>query len=149
VNELKRAFLSMPIAINGGLADFAAMDAQLATLDGVMVGRAAYHDPGLLLQVDPYLFGCAAPAADAFAAVDAYEAYVARQLAQGVRLADITRHMLGLFAGMPGARLWRRHLATEAVKRGAGLEVLRDALAHLRRDDVRRDDAQPADEAAA
>lgn len=144
VSELKRAFPRMPIAINGGLADFAAIDAQLETLDGVMVGRAAYHDPGLLLQVDPHLFGSAAPARDAFEAVEAYEAYVAGQLAQGVRLADMTRHMLGLFAGLPGARLWRRHLATEAVKRGAGLEVLRDALAH-----VRRERAPSADEAAA
>ena len=122
----------MPIAINGGFASIEAVREQLEVLDGVMVGRAAYHDPALLLRVDPDLFGEAAPVADQFEAVERYEAYIAARLAEGVRLADITRHMLGLFAGMPGARLWRRHLATEAVKKGAGLEVLRQALAHVR-----------------
>lgn len=142
VHALKRDFPGTPISINGGIGDLDAARAQLDQLDGVMVGRAAYHTPGLLLEVDPLLFGEAAPAADQFAAVEAYEPYVAARLAEGVRLADITRHMLGLFTGMPGARLWRRHLATEAVKRGAGLEVLREALGHVRRD------VAPAGEAA-
>jgi tRNA-dihydrouridine synthase A len=97
-----------------------------------MVGRAAYHEPELLLGVDA-LFGEAPPHADAFAALDAFEPYVAARLAEGVRLASMTRHLLGLFAGRPGARAFRRHLATEAVKPGAGLETLRAAVDHVRR----------------
>ena len=133
VHALKREFSSTPMSINGGIGDLAAVSAQLEHMDGVMLGRAAYHNPGMLLDVDPALFGEPAPAADQFEAVETYEAYVAARLAEGVRLADMTRHMLGLFTGMPGARLWRRHLAMEAVKRGAGVEVLREALAHVKR----------------
>ncbi|MDB5569016.1 MAG: TIM-barrel protein yjbN family [Hyphomicrobiales bacterium] len=133
VHELKRAFPGTPVAINGGIGDMAAAQAQLQHVDGVMVGRAAYHTPGLLLEVDPVLFGQAPPVADQFELVQAYEPYVAARLEEGARLADMTRHMLGLFAGWPGARLWRRHLAMESVKRGAGLSVLREALAHVRR----------------
>lgn len=133
VHALKRDFPTTPIAINGGFATLEAVRAELDRLDGVMMGRAAYHDPGLLLRVDTELFGEAPPVASQFEAVEAYEPYIAARLAEGVRLADMTRHMLGLFAGMPGARLWRRHLATEAVKKGAGLDVLRDALVHVRR----------------
>ncbi len=133
VHALKREFPDTPMSINGGFTTIESVRAQLDHLDGVMVGRAAYHDPGLLMRVDGELFGEAPPVADQFEAVEAYEAYIAARLSEGVRLADMTRHMLGLFAGMPGARSWRRHLATEAVKKGAGLEVLRDALAHVRR----------------
>ncbi len=134
VHALKDAFPGTPISINGGFTSIESALAQLDPLDGVMVGRAAYNDPGLLLRVDRELFGEAPPVADQFEAVEAYEGYIAARLAEGVRLADMTRHMLGLFAGMPGARSWRRHLATEAVKKGAGLEVLADALAFVRRD---------------
>jgi tRNA-dihydrouridine synthase A len=133
VHELKRDFPNMPMSINGGFTSIESVHEQLDHLDGVMVGRAAYHDPGLLLRVDGELFGEAPPVANQFEAVEAYEAYIAARLAEGARLADMTRHMLGLFAGMPGARSWRRHLATEAVKKGAGLEVLKDALAYVRR----------------
>jgi tRNA-dihydrouridine synthase A len=96
-----------------------------------MVGRAAYQSPELLLRVDPDLFGEPAPAADAFEAIERFEPYIAARLAEGVRLAAITRHMLGLFAGRPGARAYRRHLATEAVRPGAGLETLRAAVRHV------------------
>ncbi len=132
VHALKRDFPGTPIAINGGISTLQESQGQLTHLDGAMMGRAAYNNPGLLLDVDPVLFGQPAPFADLYAALEAYESYIAAQLAEGIRLHDITRHLLGLFAGQPGARLWRRHLATEAPKRGAGLEVLRDALAHVR-----------------
>ncbi len=132
VHRLKAAYPAVPIAINGGIRTMDEARAQLAHVDGVMVGRAAYQEPELLLHVDG-LFGEAAPHADAFAAVEAYEPYVAARLAEGVRLASITRHMLGLFTGRPGARAYRRHLATEAVKPGAGLETLRAAVDHVRR----------------
>ncbi|MBB4197645.1 tRNA dihydrouridine(20/20a) synthase DusA [Rhodoblastus sphagnicola] len=133
VHELKRALPAVPIAINGGLENFPAYRAQLEGLDGVMVGRAAYHDFSQLIDVDPILFGEAPPHENARAAVEAFLPYVERKLGEGVRLADITRHMLGLFAGRPGARAFRRHLATEAVRRGAGPEVVRDALRELDR----------------
>lgn len=137
VRDLKREMPDMTIAINGGLTDLAAMQALLApeggapALDGVMVGRAAYQHPELLLQVDPALFGAPAPHPDARAALLAYVPYIEAELARGTRLADITRHLLGLFQGRPGARKWRRHLSTYAVKRGASLEVLREALSHV------------------
>ena len=131
VHALKHAHPQLPIIINGGLATLATAQMQLAHVDGVMLGRAAYHNPELLFEVDPLLFGEAAPVADAREALAAYEPYIAAQLASGARLHDITRHLLGLFSGQPGARLFRRHLATEAVKRGAGLEVLRRAVAFV------------------
>jgi tRNA-dihydrouridine synthase A len=134
VHELKRAYRSVPMAINGGIVDLATAKAELEHMDGVMLGRAAYHDPDLLLDVDPQIFGQPAPFASPFEVVEAYIPYVSERLAEGVRLADMTRHMLGLFAGMPGARAWRRHLAMEAVKRGAGLQVLHDAVAHVSRE---------------
>jgi len=133
VHALKRDFPSMPISINGGIRTMDEAREQLRHLDGVMVGREAYQNPGMLLDVDPLLFGEAAPVADGFEALAAYEPYMAARLAEGVRLSDMTRHMLGLFAGVPGARLWRRHLAMEGVKRGAGLETLHAALAHVDR----------------
>jgi tRNA-dihydrouridine synthase A len=133
VYRLKRARLELPIAVNGGVKTIEEAKAQLAHVDGVMMGRAAYQDPELLLRVDPELFREAPPAADAFEALDAFEPYVAARLAEGVRLSQMTRHILGLFAGRPGARAYRRHLATEAVKPGAALETLRAAVDHVRR----------------
>jgi tRNA-dihydrouridine synthase A len=94
-----------------------------------MLGRVAYEHPSLLLEVDRGLFGEPAAHASAHAAVEALIPYIERELAKGARLHDITRHLLGLFRGVPGARLFRRHLATEAVKPGAGIGVLRQALA--------------------
>jgi tRNA-dihydrouridine synthase A len=101
---------------------------QLAFVDGVMLGRAAYQNPELLLRVDPEIFGAPARFADAFEAVDAYGPYVERELARGVRLHDMTRHLLGLFAGRPGARLFRQKLATDAAKAGASIAALREAV---------------------
>jgi tRNA-dihydrouridine synthase A len=134
VYELKQAYPGLPVSLNGGLASLEAATAALAHVDGVMFGRAAYQEPELLLDVDPLLFGEPAPQPDAFAAVNAFEPYVVRQLEAGARLHDVTRHMLGLFAGRPGARLYRRCLATEAVRRDAGLEVLRKAVGYVGRD---------------
>jgi tRNA-dihydrouridine synthase A len=134
VHELKRAWPALPIALNGGLLDLDAAETALANVDGVMFGRAAYQNPELLLDVDPRLFGDPAPHADAFAALEGFEPYIARQLERGVRLHDITRHMLGLFAGRPGARLYRRCLATEAVRRDSGLETLRRAVGFVGRE---------------
>ena len=102
-----------------------------------MLGRVAYQEPEILLAADPELYGEEAPVADAFEAIEAYEPYVAARLAEGLRLHAMTRHMLGLFTGRPGARAYRRHLATEAVKPTADLQTLRDAVAHVSRAEAR------------
>jgi tRNA-dihydrouridine synthase A len=133
VYELAQAMPDMPIAINGGIVSLAECRTHLDHVDGVMLGRAAYQDPELLLGVDPELFGEAAPVADAHAALEAFIPYIEARLAEGVRLATMTRHVLGLFAGRPGARAFRRRLATDAVKPDAGVEVLRAAMAEVDR----------------
>ena len=133
VYRLKRERPELTVAINGGVADLASAQAHFdAGVDGVMLGRAAYHDPGLLGAVDARLFGDGEEV-DPFKAVEAYRPYVAARLAEGVRLAAMTRHMLGLFAGRPGARRWRRDLTEGGVRPGAGLEVLDRALDAVRR----------------
>ncbi len=132
VRDLKRARPGLFVSINGGIADNDAAEGHLASLDGVMLGRAAYHTPELLLDVDRRFFGGPRPVADAFAAVEFYMLYMERKLGEGVRLHDMTRHLLGLFAGLPGARAWRRHLATRAPAPGAGLDVVREALGKVR-----------------
>jgi tRNA-dihydrouridine synthase A len=131
--RLKRRLPGLPIAVNGGVRDLGAVQARLTEVDGVMVGRAAYTEPALLLGVDPVLFGVPTPVADAFAAVEAFEPYVAEVLAQGERLHAVTRHMLGLFNGRPGARAYRRHLSTHGMRPDADLSTLRDAVACVSR----------------
>jgi tRNA-dihydrouridine synthase A len=133
VYELKAARPDLPVAINGGIVSLAAANAHLDHVDGVMVGRAAYQNPELLLNVDPWIFGQPARFADSFEALEAYEPYVARQLEKGVRLADMTRHLIGLFAGRPGARAYRQRLSTLAPRPGAGLATLSEAVAAVRR----------------
>jgi len=131
VYRLKRARPGLPVAVNGGIRTMAEAREHLRHVDGVMLGRVAYHEPEILLAVDPELHREEPPVADAFEAVEAYEPYVAARLAEGERLHAMTRHMLGLFTGRPGARAYRRHLATEAVKPGANLQTLREAVAHV------------------
>ena len=133
VHQLKADFPRLPMSINGGIQSVEEGLPHLDTLDGIMLGRAAYHNPDLLLKVDPFVFGKPAPHVDAFAAVEAYLPYIEARLAEGYRLHDMSRHMLGLFAGLPGARLWRRTIATKAPLRGAGVEVLREAMGHVLR----------------
>jgi tRNA-dihydrouridine synthase A len=131
VYRLKASHPDLVIALNGGVASLDQAMTHLNRLDGVMMGRAAYQEPWRLLEVDPLLFGKPAPFATLKAAAEAMMPYIERELEQGTRLSAITRHMLGLFRGVPGARAFRRHLATEAVKPGAGPEVLTAALSHL------------------
>ena len=131
VHALKRARPGLFVAVNGGIADNEAAARHLAAVDGVMVGRAAYQAPEMLLDVDARFFGGARAVPDAAAALALYMPYMADRLEAGVRLHDMTRHLLGLFTGLPGARAWRRHLATDGVKPGAGLDVVREALAKV------------------
>jgi tRNA-dihydrouridine synthase A len=129
VYRLKAALPDVPIIINGGITSLADAKAHLAYVDGVMLGRAAYQEPWRLLVVDHELFGEAAPHAsmkDVFAAMIPY---IEGELAQGTRLHSIVRHFVGAFHGVPGARAFRRHLAENGVKPGAGVDVLRDAIA--------------------
>jgi tRNA-dihydrouridine synthase A len=142
VHALKRAYPQIPVVLNGGLSDIAQMQAELAHIDGIMVGRAAYQDPALLLDVDPAFFYEAPPVASRHAAIEAFIPYVAARLDEGVPLAAMTRHILGLFNGMNGARAFRRHLATEAVKPGAGVNVLRAAVALVREGSERAEAAE-------
>jgi tRNA-dihydrouridine synthase A len=144
VYRLKRERPDLTIIINGGVPDLAAAQAHLAHVDGVMLGRAAYHEPGLLGQADRRLFGEAGPDVGMFEAVEAYRPYIEGQLARGVHLAAITRHMLGLFHGLPGARSWRRILTVEGNKPGAGLEVVEAALAAVREAVSRRRESEAA-----
>ncbi|HLH96046.1 MAG TPA: tRNA dihydrouridine(20/20a) synthase DusA [Xanthobacteraceae bacterium] len=129
VYRLKASHPHLPVVINGGIASLAEAQMHLDHVDGVMLGRAAYQEPWRLLEVDPLLFGEPAPFASPKDAAAALIPYVEHELARGTRLAAITRHILGLFRGLPGARAFRRHLATYAVKPGAGTDVLVEALA--------------------
>jgi len=138
VHRLKARLPDVPVSVNGGIGSLEEAQAQLDHVDGVMLGRAAYHQPELLLDVDTRFFRQANPHADAFAAVEAFEPYIAAHVEAGGRLHDITRHLLGLFTGRPGARAFRRHLAIEGVKAGAGLDVLRTAVDEVRRAEQRR-----------
>jgi tRNA-dihydrouridine synthase A len=131
VHRLKTAHPDFAIVLNGGIASLEQAQAQLAYVDGVMMGRAAYQEPWRLLGVDPLLYSDPAPFASPKEAALALIPYIERELAKGVRLPSITRHVLGLFHAVPGARAFRRHLATEAVKPGASAAVMADALAEV------------------
>jgi tRNA-dihydrouridine synthase A len=129
VYRLKASMPDVPIIINGGIASLTEAKRHLVDVDGVMLGRAAYQEPWRLLAVDPELFGVAAPYATMKDVFEAMMPYIEDQLAQGTRLHSITRHFVGAFHGVPGARAFRRHLAENGVKPGAGALVLRDAIA--------------------
>jgi tRNA-dihydrouridine synthase A len=131
VHRLKVAHPSLSVVLNGGIGSLAEAAFHLDKVDGVMMGRAAYQKPWLLIEVDPLMFGAPAPLRAPKDAAYALIPYIERELARGTRLSAITRHMLGLFRGVPGARGFRRHLATEAAKPGAAADVLIAALALL------------------
>lgn len=128
VAELKHARPDLTIILNGGIKTLAECQTHLATFDGVMLGRAAYQTPALLGAVDHDLLGSSETTIDPLDALAHYRPYIAARLDEGVRLSSITRHMLGLFNGQPGARLWRRTLSEKGPKPGAGLDVLDEAL---------------------
>ena len=128
VYRLKAAHPRLPVVLNGGIASAEEGHVHLAYVDGVMMGRAAYQEPWRLLTVDPLFFdgepGFASPKEAAMALIP----YIKRELARGARLHGITRHLHGLFRGVPGARAYRRHLAGAASSPGAGAELLSEAL---------------------
>ena len=128
VYRLKASRPDLSIALNGGIATLAEGMAHLAHVDGIMMGRAAYHTPWELTQVDPLLGGRPAPVATRREAVEAMLPYIAAQMAQGQPLHRITRHMLGLFHGQPGGRIWRQVLSTEGCRHDAEAGVVLTAL---------------------
>jgi tRNA-dihydrouridine synthase A len=129
VYRLKAERPDLEIVLNGGVTELDAADRHLAAVDGVMLGRAAYQNPYLLAAVDRRYFGAAQAPATRHAAAEAMAGYIEAELAAGTPLAAITRHMLGLFQGVPGARAWRRQLSERAHRPSAGVAVLREALA--------------------
>jgi tRNA-dihydrouridine synthase A len=129
VYRLKAALPDVPIIINGGIGSIAEAARHLDRVDGAMLGRAAYQEPWRLLNVDPELFGETAPHATMKDVFEAMFPYIEEQLALGAKLHSMTRHFVGAFHGVPGARAFRRHLAENGVRPGAGVAVLRDAIA--------------------
>ena len=129
VYRLKRERPGLTVVLNGGVLSLDEVATHLRHVDGVMVGRAAYHEPWLLAAADTRMFGAANdPHDDRRTAVEAFLPYVEHQLAAGQPLHRLTRHLVGLFHGEPGARRWRRALTEGARRRGAGVEVLAEAL---------------------
>ena len=136
VRRLKSAYPDLEIVLNGGIASVEQAQAEIGALDGVMMGRAAYQEPWRLLAVDSLIFGEPAPFASPKQAALALIPYIERELSKGVKLHAMTRHALGLFHSVPGARAFRRHLATRAVKADATANVMADALALVLDSDV-------------
>ena len=132
VHALKAAFPDCTLVVNGGITTLEQCRAQLALVDGVMLGREAYYNPWLLQSVDPALFGEPAPVASISEAVDQLLPYLETQFAAGVPLSAVTRHVLGLVQGVPGARQWRRTLSERVHQPGATPALLLEALAHVR-----------------
>jgi tRNA-dihydrouridine synthase A len=133
VLRMKARFAGLHISINGGIETLEQAQALLAQgLDGVMIGRAAYHRPAdILCAADRVIYGAAGPDTAPLAAIAGLKPYITQELAQGAKLASITRHMLGLFTGQPGARAWRRVLSENAYRRDAGWEVVEAALSAM------------------
>ena len=141
VYDLKREFPNLFIGINGGIADLSQSVEHLNHVDGVMLGRAAYHEPSLLLDVDHRIYGNTESPAALNDVIDTMADYIDDHVARGGKAQQITRHMLGLFNGKPGARRWRQMLTVDALKPGMNGGLLRDAYAMVL-------NAAPAAEAA-
>jgi tRNA-dihydrouridine synthase A len=127
VYRLKQDFPRLDIVINGGIQTIAESRRHLEQVDGVMIGREAYQNPWRLAEVDPLIFGIDKPASSRDDVMAELFPYVEQQLTRGARLNHITRHILGLYQGVPGAKAFRRHLSENAYRKGAGLEVLVEA----------------------
>jgi tRNA-dihydrouridine synthase A len=136
VYELKRAFPELTIVVNGGVASVEEVRAHLCHVDGVMLGRTAYHEPYRLAEIEHALHGTPLPDRDDVLA--RFRPYIEAHLARGDRLQHISRHLLGLYQGLPGARAYRRHLSERAHRTDAGYEIDEQAIALRRGDRARR-----------
>ncbi|SDS45905.1 tRNA-U16,U17-dihydrouridine synthase [Halopseudomonas xinjiangensis] len=131
VHQLKRDFPQLEIIINGGLVDIETIRTELELVDGTMVGREAYHNPYLLADVDRLLFGDDAPVLSRLDVLRAMRPYIARHLASGGQMHHVTRHMLGLFQGLPGARHFRRQLSSEIHRRQDPLGLFDELISEM------------------
>jgi tRNA-dihydrouridine synthase A len=129
--QIKKDFSDLVIAVNGGITTLEQTKEHLQHLDGVMIGREAYHSPFILAEVDQQIFGLDTPIKKRSQVVEEMYPYIERELSKGASLGHISRHMLGLFQSMPGARQWRRYISENAHKKGAGIEVVQTALAKI------------------
>ena len=129
--QLKKDFAHLNIVINGGVKTLEDTKEHLTHLDGVMVGREAYQNPYMLAEVDQQIFGLDKPVKKRTQVVEEMSPYIESQLEKGAYLGHITRHMLGLFQNMPGARQWRRYISENAHKSGSGIEVVETALSKI------------------
>lgn len=129
VYQLKQDFPDLEIVINGGITSLEQADSHLEQVDGVMIGREAYHNPYILADVDSRYFGCNKEKQSREEILTKFLPYIESELAQGTRLQHISRHILGLFHGQPRGKLWRRHLSENAYKKEAGIEIVKQALA--------------------
>ncbi|ARP39385.1 tRNA dihydrouridine(20/20a) synthase DusA [Vibrio syngnathi] len=129
--QIKKDFSDLVIAVNGGVTTLEQTKEHLQHLDGVMIGREAYHSPFILAEVDQQIFGLDTPIKKRSQVVEEMYPYIERELSNGASLGHISRHMLGLFQSMPGARQWRRYISENAHKKGAGIEVIQAALAKI------------------
>ncbi|WP_434762365.1 tRNA dihydrouridine(20/20a) synthase DusA [Vibrio fortis] len=129
--QVKKDFSDLVIAVNGGITTLEQTKEHLQHLDGVMIGREAYHSPYILAEVDQQIFGLDTPIKKRSQVVEEMYPYIEQELMKGASLGHISRHMLGLFQSMPGARQWRRYISENAHKKGAGIEVMQTALAKI------------------
>ncbi len=136
VYQLKRDYPQLTIAINGGITDLTQIKEHLLHVDGVMVGREAYQNPYMLAHIDAELFADHHAISSRHDIIMQMLPYIEQHLQSGGYLSHITRHMLGLFQGVPGARAWRRYLSENATRKGAGTEVLLAALGHVQECDL-------------
>lgn len=128
VYRLKKSFPDLAFTINGGIETLEEAEAHLGHVDGVMFGRAAYHNSYVLADVDRRFFGVTADPLSRAQIVEALIQFVEEEMGQGIRFNQIARHVLGLFQGVPGARAWRRHISENATKPGAGAHILGEAI---------------------
>lgn len=135
VYRIKQRYPQLNVYINGGIKQLDDIDAHLSRVDGVMIGREAYHNPWLLAELESH-FGGAPEQLSRHAVVEAMYPYIEQALSQGVRLQQISRHMLGLFQAQAGARAWRRYISERAHLPGAGIDVLEQALNCVPRSDA-------------
>lgn len=129
VHQLKQDHAELEIIINGGINTLAEAEQQLQHVDGVMMGRAIYNNPWLLNDADPLLFNQAAKLDSPQQAIELFTPYIEKELSEGTALNHISRHILGLFQGLPGAKAWRRYISEHAHLPGANSQVIQDAAA--------------------
>lgn len=131
VYQLKKEFSDLEIIINGGIETIAASMEHLEHVDGVMLGREVYHNPFVMSQVDEVIYGDCSTVRSRKDILESYFPYVEQQLVDGCHLKHLSRHLLGLFQGLPGAKAWRRFLSENAHKEGSGVELLQEAMAKV------------------